>query len=350
MNIFSYVASLFVPAVVIYPFVDKPEAPKPAIVVPNQVVAKTMVVDYGAIRDTGLTKVSFSYLGFAGDIPETNTINWNASAAQLWEQKLDIRGVSGATRKAADDIVERYQTAPAEQMTVKQHLTALDTELAAVKGDLNWGGICVDFKLDVSSCKSFILTSYWIDAKALTAYSMTELMPYRNGEQNYALMNLYMSYAGRNFLDVVPALGDKYLSMGRYQFTSFAVGNDDDGPRPANKIGSYSVKYDIPGSVVSLNGIENDRAAYYFTVYNLLTLFRAMDDDQLAKYDRFCDNHKSEMIQYIATAHHNPKWAKRRALEWIEDGCSKPLISYQGERLEVYSLKTQTNYEYLQRI
>lgn len=350
MNIFTYVASLFVPAVVIYPFVDQPAAPSQSIVAENPIVAKSTVVDYTTLKDTGLSRISFSYLGFAGDIPDTNTINWNASARQLWNQKLEIDGVSGATRNAADDVVARYQTAPAEQMTIEQHINQLDDELTKVKADLNWGSICVDFDLDVSTCRSFVLTSYWIDAKALTAYSMTELMPYRNGEQNYALMNLYMTNGGRNFLDVVPALGDRYLSMGRYQFTSFAVGRDDDGLRPANRIGSYSAHYNIPGSVVSLTGIENDRAAYYFTVYNLLSLFRSMNENQLAKYDRFCDNHKAEMIQYIATAHHNPKWAKRRALEWINDRCTRPLISYQGERLEIYSLKTQTNYEYLQQI
>jgi hypothetical protein len=189
----------------------------------------------------------------------------------------------------------------------------------------------------------FLNSAADIDGNMLTAYSMTELMPYRNGEQNYQLASIYFESAGRNFLDRVPSLGDPLLSMGRYQFTSLAVGVDNDGPRAANIIASYSLHFDIPTSVSKIHGIDSDVTAFYFATHNILKLIKSMDDEDANTFLYQCLN-KSNLVQYIATAHHNPKWAKKRAIEWVEGDCSKPLLTYQGKALKVYSVKTIVNY------
>jgi hypothetical protein len=179
---------------------------------------------------------------------------------------------------------------------------------------------------------------------------MTELMPYRVGRQNYEMMNLYMQYAGRNYLDTIPSLGDRYLSMGRYQFTSYAIGHDRDGPRSANKVSRYAKGYAIPQSVIALKGLSSDRAAYYFSVYNIASLFRSMSEKQTATYNQSCRG-KEPLTEYIATAHHNPMIAKRNMLRWINDRCKQPLAKYQTGDLKVYSKKTSVNYaEVLKRV
>lgn len=345
MNLFSILSGVFIPAtVVVTAPVTTPQIIR--IELPTT-IEKTSNINFAEVKGTGLSKISYSYLGFSGAIPDEGIIDWNKSINSLWERKLRFKGVSKATRNAAPDIVDQYHKQTREVMSIDAHITELDKLLVDIKQDINWGRMCVDYKLDPSTCKSFVMTAFNIDAKALTAYSMTELMPYYNGKQNRVLMNLYMENAGRNYLDNIPALGDKYLSMGRYQFTSFAVGQDKDGPRPANQIGSYSKNYNIPGSVITLEGMDNDRAAYYFATYNLMSLFKKMDKKQLKKYDRYCDHKTVEIVEYIATAHHNPKWARKRALSWINDSCEKSLVSYQGDRLKGYSIKTKVNYEAL---
>lgn len=343
MHIFNIFGGFVIPATVAV--MTTPAQPQIIrLEIPEAKIDKTTTLDFTDLKGTGLSKISYSYLGFSGEIPNERTVDWNQSLKKLWDQKLRFKNVSKATQSAAPAILADYEKEAQERMSIPQHIKDLEKDLINIKRDLNWGKICALGKLDSSTCKSFVMTAWNIDAKALTAYSMTELMPYRNGNQNYVLMNLYMEQAGRNYLDNVPALGDKYLSLGRYQFTSFAVGHDKDGPRPANKIASYSTNYNISGSVISLKGIENDRAAYYFATYNLLSLFKKMDGKKLAKYDRYCDHKTVEIVEYIATAHHNPKWARKRALSWINDKCEKPLESYQGERLKVYSIKTRVNY------
>lgn len=318
-----------------------------AVSMMDPVVPKVTPVNFGRLKDTGLSEISFGYLGFKGTIPDSTNIDWNRNIVSLWNQKLRINNVSKATQGAAGGIINRYRYQGRETMTINEHMTALDADLTKIKAELNWSQICIDYDLDPNKCRLFVYTAYNLDAKMLTAYSLTELMPYTDGKKNVVMMDLYMETAGRNYLDSIPALGDTYLSMGRYQFTSYAVGADDDGLRPTNKIASYSLTYDIPGSVVKLEGIQNDYAAYYFSVYNLMSLIKKLNNKQVVKYAYTCANRKDELVQYIATAHHNPKWARKRAIEWISDSCQKPLISYQGERLEIYSIKTRSNYENL---
>lgn len=304
--------------------------------------SKLMEVDLTTAKSVGINAVGFSYLGMRGQMPDLVEIDWNENLRELWDQKLEIKDVSGATKTSADDIVLRYYAEDPEQISIKDHMSQVDHDLTDIKRTMRWGDICIKFKMDSSNCYQFIKTAYQVDAKSLTAYSMTELMPYRDGVKSYAMMSVYFEKAGRNFLDSIPALGDRYMSMGRYQFTSFAVGSDKDGPRPANMIANYS-NVPIPGSVTKLYGLDSDRAAYYFSTYNLMMLFRAMDDKDVAKYAAHCSRKKGEITEYIATAHHNPKWARKRALQWVRAKCAKPLIDFQGDRLKVYSIKTAEN-------
>lgn len=306
---------------------------------------KSNSVNFSAVKRSGIGNISYGYLGFAGKIPNQKVIDWNEAVRKLWAKKNNIHNVSNATKKASVEIVEKYSHQRQQKISLKAHVHQVDNQLNMVKKTMYWRGMCDDFRLDPDHCSTVIATANRIDAKALTAYSMTELMPYRNGEQNYQLMNLYMENAGRNFLDVVPALGDPYLSMGRYQFTSYAIGLDKDGYRPANKIGEYAFKFKIPESVISLNGLQNDRAAFFFSTFNVMAMIRKLDKTQLEKYRKFCMNQNEQIVEYIATAHHNPSYARKRAIEWINGNCQKPLITYQGPELKVYSIKTATNYK-----
>jgi hypothetical protein len=305
---------------------------------------KISMVDFQPIKDLGINNISLSYFDFSGKIPDSAEVNWNNSLDRLWDKKLQIKNVSPATKNAANDILSDFASSDSETMTINSHIKNLDITLNEVKRDFNWEGLCKRYDLTESQCYNLVYVAYNIDANMLTAYSMTELMPYREGDRNYALMSIYMENAGVRYLDAIPALGDTYLSMGRYQFTSFAIGYDDEGPRPANMVAKFSPNYPIPGSVVKLNGIESDLAAYYFSVYNVMSLLKKMTPNGNARFKNNCINKKDQLVEYIATAHHNPSWARKRAIEWIGEDCKKPLINYQGERLEVYSIKTSTNY------
>lgn len=342
MNVFEKILSLALP----FSLSPAPTMPEkfPEIIYTGIAEDKISNVNFQPIKTLGINNISLSYFDFSGKIPDSAEVNWNNSLDLLWNKKLEIKNVSPATKKAADKIISEFALADSETMTVNAHIANLDNTLNEVKRDFNWSGLCRKYNLTSSECYNLVYVAHNIDANMLTAYSMTELMPYREGNRNYALMSIYMENAGVRYLDAIPALGDTYLSMGRYQFTSFAIGYDDDGARPANMIAEFSPNYPIPGSVVKLNGIESDLAAYYFSVYNVMTLLKKMTPNGNARFKNNCINKKDQLVEYIATAHHNPTWARKRAIEWIGEDCKKPLLSYQGERLEVYSIKTATNY------
>lgn len=308
-------------------------------------VSKVSNVNFRELKDTGIENINYSYFGFTGKVPDTKTINWNRVMEDLWDDKSSMKNVSNASKTSAPIIVENFKNDTSETYTLKEYINELDDNLAKVKVDMDWNKICIDYKLSENECYAFVITAYDINANMLTAYSMTELMPYHQGERNYILMDMYMQNAGVKFLDFIPSRYDTLLSIGRYQFTSYAVGVDGEGLRPTNKIASYSVNYNIPGSVVKLEGFESDYAAYYFSTFNTLSLIRSLNDEQVEKYMNGCLHRKSEIVQYIATAHHNPYWAKKRAISWINDSCEKPLIEYQGKALKIYAAKTASNYE-----
>ena len=346
-NVFAKVVASGVMAIGAYHIVaSKPATISfrlPVVKAATIAINKNEFVNFSTIHAVGLSKVNISYLGFQGDIPSSRHINWNVVLRSLWATKLHIKGVSGATKSAYSRVVNRYVFSPEERMTINQHLSRLRPVLDVEKKNIRWNDVCHDYHIGSIQCVAFVRSAKMIDAEQLTSHSMTELMPYRKGTQNYALMNLYMSNAGRNFLDSIPALGDTYLSVGRYQFTSYAIGHDVDGLRPVNKLAKYSNKK-ISQSVVTLKGIDSDRAAYYFAVFNVMNLTRMMSDKQATTYNRSCIS-RIALGQYIATAHHNPKMASRNALAWINGKCAKPLLTYQGKSLKIYAEKTITNYQ-----
>lgn len=328
------------------------QAPPPVIkirldTIPHT-VEKPRYVNFKPVIQAGISKTSLSYLGINGSLPTEGSVDWNKNIQALWAQKLRVDRVSPATKQSVGKVIYSYTSQHAEVMTINAHISQLNMHLSGVKGSLKWSKICSDSH--IKHCDAFKKVSLSINGEMLTAYSMTELMPYRIGRQNYEMMNLYMRYAGRNYLDAIPSLGDPYLSMGRYQFTSYALGHDKNGPRSANKISRYSTGYSIPQSVIRLRGLSSDRAAYYFSVYNIASLFKSMSDGQVKTYLAKCQG-REPLTEYIATAHHNPRFAKRNMLRWIDGGCKKPLVTYQTGDLSLYSKKTSTNYsEVLKRI
>jgi hypothetical protein len=304
-------------------------------------VDKQHYVSFKPVLAAGINKTANSYLGFSGTVPDGTQIDWNKNIVKLWKQKLQITNVSPATKQSVFKTTYSYTSRPAEVMTVSSHINQLNWHLKMINYSINWSELCADSR--IKHCASFKRTAMSIDGNMLTAYSMTELMPYQIGRQNYEMMNLYMRNAGRNYLDTIPSLGDPLLSMGRYQFTSYAVGHDKNGPRSANKIAQYAPGFGIPQSVIALRGLSSDRAAYYFSIYNIGSLYRAMSDKQVLTYDQYCRG-KEPLTEYIATAHHNPRVAKRNMLRWIDGKCKNPLAAYQTGDLKLYTKKTSMNY------
>lgn len=309
--------------------------------------SKTVLVDYSYLKNPAVGSLVGAYVGHYGRLPDRKYVNFSDNLNKLWQKKLAIENVTPATIETASKITYRYHRSSKEKKSVGRFISEIDNIAATSNRAINFAALCKKLKVDRDKCEDYRDVAGSIRGPNIAAYGMTELFPSKSGDFNYILLDTLLRNAGENYLMSIPALGDKYLSFGFYQFTSFAVRHDAEHVEGANVVSMYSSKK-IAGSVASLSTEEHHRAASYFATYNIGRLFKRLNDKQV-RYIREgrCDD--SEWTQFVAVAHHNPKFAIKNADKWIQEGCSKPLVTYLGPRLKAYAIKTKNNLKVLEK-
>ncbi len=146
----------------------------------------------------------------------------------------------------------------------------------------------------------------------------------------------------------VPALGDPLASKGLFQFTSFALRHDGKRREGASVVNLFVPKaYKTADSVVGPLGLkptQHDRAAYYFVIYNVVSLVAKLDDGQRAALLQVVrDGRMDEMTEFFATSHHAPGDVRGYAKKWLSAGAKKPFKDYLKGRFVAYGRKTSHN-------
>lgn len=300
-------------------------------------------IDLSYLGNASLGGLNSLYMGIKGNVPDNHDINFSDNLEKMWDIKLRIKNVTPATKKRSEDILRYYHDNP-KITNISTFIDDADREALSGYKSIDFKKLCVRLKIKGDKCAGFKEMSKRIRGHNLIAYGMTELFPSYKGDFNYVMLDTLLRNAGENYIHSIPALGDKYLSVGMYQFTSFAVRHDSKRTEGASIVSIYSSKK-ISGSVADLREKEHHLAAYYFAVYNIGRLIR-----KLSKKDtRHLVNSKKcstlEMTQFIATAHHNPKYSIKNAKRWIKDKCDKKFIIYLGPKLTEYAKKTTSNYK-----
>jgi hypothetical protein len=161
------------------------------------------------------------------------------------------------------------------------------------------------------------------------------------------------------YIGSLPALYDKYLSVGGWQFTSFAVREDASGAEGASLVSKFAApEHKIPGSVMKLVREDHDRAAYYFSLYNVARLigctkkykgkevsYVCASNKQRAAFGRLISTPQGvdQVAQYTAIAHHLPAPARDRTRSWLGKGAKGQLRDHLGPKLTVYATKSFYN-------
>lgn len=293
-------------------------------------------VDLSYLGNASVGGLNSTYLGVSGKLPDSKVIDFNSNLKKMWDRKLKFRNVTGATRSFADTALDRYEYNPGIT-NIGQFIQDADSETRIGYDGINFHKLCGNFKLSKSQCITVRKTSKRIRGKHLAAYGMTELFPSHNGKFNYVMLDTLLRNAGQEYIFNIPALGDKYLSLGFYQFTSFAVRHDNERVEGASVISKFSSEK-LPGSVSMLRQEQHHLAAYYFAVYNVIRLVRATKSH---KQLRSCDI--GEVTEFVATAHHNPRQAIRNGSRWVQGGCKVRYIQHLGPKLTTYAKKTANN-------
>lgn len=306
-------------------------------------------VRLGGMAGAYFGKVRRDENGNVKQLPNKVEIDFVANLQGLWDKKLKIRNVTGATQKNADFIVNRYRTSDPDYKGIKTFIKEVDDQAFLAHKSIDFKALCDKMKLNGAQCVTLNQVTSNIRGEQLVAYGMTEVMPTWNGEVNYVMLDTLLRNAGENYIQSIPALGDKLMSLGFYQFTSHAVYHADtvEGASYVNMF-VRNRKAMIPGSVVALEGADHHRAAFYFATYNMGRLMKKLNEKDTAMLaSGICST--TSLTQFIATAHHMPSRAIDKAKDWIKGRCQKPITYYMGEHLTEYATKTKNNLEALEK-
>ena len=287
--------------------------------------------------------------GNVARLPDEAKIDFVANLQGLWDKKLRIPGVSGATQKNAGFIVKRYASSDPRYMGIKTFIGEADHNAFFAHNNINFSALCAKLKLTGAQCVTLDDVTGKIRGRQLVAYGMTEVMPTWNGPVNYLMLDTLLRNAGETYVNSFPALGDKLMSVGFYQFTSYAV-YDVERKEGASFVNQFvkNKAAKIPGSVVALEGSDHHRAAFYFVTYNMARLMKKLNEKDTAMLaSGICST--SDLTQFMATAHHMPGRAISNAQSWIKGRCQKPIQAYMGSHLREYATKTKNNLEELEK-
>lgn len=325
-------------------------------------------VKMGELSGREMGNLNTLYTGIDGKAPTTARINYLANLERMYQSKLKIDGVSGATKKAAPEIISRYK----ERRTLTNlstYTSDIQSRINANISDYDFDGLCsqlkVDFKGGTEGCKLLTAVAPKITGEHFVGISFTEIMPkQKEGLFNARLYDHLLRTGGIEYISSIPALGDTYLSVGGWQFTSFAVRVDASGAHGASIASRFAAKeHQIPDSVVLLEREDHDRAAFFFSLYNISNLIGCplvptkknpgpedWKRDCATKAERAAfrklistPEGVDQVAQYLAIAHHNPTWARKRTRTWLGKGMPGNLRDHQGPKLTIYARKTHNN-------
>lgn len=323
------------------------ETPEPIIVEAPVKIPEPKLVDMSGLKNKKVNGLFQDYLGTINEenekqlpiaLPTEANVDFSKTLENMWDKKLKRKKVSGATRKNASLIVERYKSEDPGLMTVDAFISEANESAQKAKASIKWDSWCSARKLKDFQCSALKKTSMKIQGKHLIAYGMTELFPGRDGSFNKATLDILLQHGGANYIQSIPAMYDQYLSFGFYQFTSYAVRHDSE-VEGASRVSIHS-NLKIPGSVVGLKGSDHHVAAYYFAVYNLSSLIKKLNEKE-AKSLSSCS--MLGTTQFIATAHHLPAPSVKAAKKWVYNHCKEDYSNFVKGSLRDYALKTKAN-------
>lgn len=340
--------------------IQKPSTPKAEVLKPDlkqqkkdalrlhAAASTTEIVDTRSIEGRKLSGLYADIVGISGTVKKSHEINYGEILSNLWVRKISRSSVSLATVNAAEIPIKLYLDDP-KKMTLRQFISDADNQVLLVKQKIDWTAACGGYSLDAAECATFKALARDIRGVDIVAYGMTEIMPSAEGDLNVKIMEILLRNAGANYMFTIPALYDRMLSLGFYQFTSYAVnGTTNQGASRMNRFLKREAR--IPGSVIALHEGEHHRAAYLFALDNLANLAKRTSEKEFAVLQRALKQKPGEIVTFMATAHHSPALAFRSVKSWLSSGAKGSLNAHLVGRLKMYGKKSDANLAGLEKL
>ncbi len=316
-------------------------------------------VDPGPLANVNFGN-GFGYiLGVTGTITEPVNVDFRKQLGEVWDSKIRVYSGNGeelrAFRKANVDPYVNGKVKPTIS-SVDDYIRRADNAVKEVNNNLDWNAVGKYNYLDARRLELVKKMSKTINGRHLTAYAMTEMMPSSDGELNKKALSFILRNAGMEYLQLYPSLADGYLSKGMFQFTEEAL-HDDGRKNPETLPGASVINRALPPgkrvarNVAELEGDDEIKAAYLFSIYNLALLSKSLNATQLSELEKFVDGinqSSTALLQYIGAAHNRPGNGLSAASYWLANQAKYPFsVSCPNDICRMYAQKTEANFQAL---
>ena len=290
-------------------------------------------VDLAPIAGRNLGDLYTKYLGLsAGRVPASVDVSFDERMASMYHQKVMFKKckkrdpenctvASDTVLSQSPELLNNYLKSDKMKMGIKEFISIANEKVARGKKYLDWPMLCKSsaYRLNQERCKLLLSIVGDMQGKDLIAYGMTELLPSADGDLNVKYLDLILRNAGAQFLYYVPALGDRYASIALYQFTFFALREDDEKVEGVSVVNSFVKEGGdkLPGSVVLLSGHQHHTAAFYFAVHNLASFLSRLGQQEVKTLLVIHHKVQVEMVVLVACAHHSPGHTFPTATRWL---------------------------------
>jgi len=320
--------------------------------IPLEDIAQTRVYQSGNLQGLRVNGLFGNYLGVEGKIDEEISADFRDQLEKLWQKKLD-RSNNSVVKATFSERVKPYidGTLTPTRISLDDYMKQASSSIQQVRDNLDWDIVQERVPLgNQADRKLNILKSITdqIDAKTLTAYALTELMPSEKAQTNISVLDFLLRNAGREYVELIPAMYDKFTSFGPYQWTQYAVFDANGETRGASRVNRAIPKeLRIPGSVIYLKGNDHHKAAFLNAVANLGDMIAGLNDSQLKVLERVHKTRNKDITEFIAGAHHSPANARKIAKRWLDNDAKLEYLASCHRRHIAYARKTYQNWEAL---
>lgn len=259
------------------------------------------------------------YLGRYEALPAEIQVDFTTQLRQMWGLKLHRYGRRPELRQVADALCTEYESTAPQPSSVQQYAEEVQGMVEQVFHSFDWTRLTQERRVDPVALELVRAIAERMSYKELFALCMTELLPLATAQRNEQLLDLILRSAGSEFLERVPALFDRYVSFGPYQFTKFALSETEDRAVGASHINPIlPPELRLPRQVQDLRSIHHHIAAIAFMVENACLLVqRAQDRGLVERLWKAVEEQSLQVLTCLGAAHHAPRAAVEALLSWL---------------------------------
>ncbi len=283
--------------------------------------------------------------------PSEVKVNFPKQLEYLWQRKMNRYRKQPEVIEAAKQICAEYANYEPTRVSLGTYSDIIQGTVAEVVEKIDLQRYAQVKTLGLESAKIFENIVRRISYQDLLVVCMTEIMPLSTGSENLAALDVLLRTAGMEYVESIPALFDKYVSFGPYQFTKFAVGEDKRGFVGASKLnGVLPEGMRLPRKVSGLRGEVHHIAGTAFMIENLANLLQLVEEQPtrealLQNLEKVLERNPEELLLFMTSAHHAPLAMNKTAIKWLSDNAQKPFLDYCVGEPAVYARRLARNRE-----